>query len=85
MKPSKLRFAQLARQSELNTAIGRLAKERRDVIYIDVVPAMMSGGRPRELFLQDGLHMAPAGYAIWREVVRQALAKRTVGQLRCPD
>jgi lysophospholipase L1-like esterase len=82
-KPSKLRFVQLARQSELNAAIRAIAGARRDVVFIDVASAMMSGGQPRDLFVADGLHMGPAGYAIWREAVGEALRKRKVSQLRC--
>ena len=82
-KPSKLRFAQLERQSQLNAAIRDLASRRRDLIYIDVAPAMMSGGRPRDLYLEDGLHMGPAGYAIWTGLVGKALRERNVARLRC--
>lgn len=84
-KPSRARFAQLGRQAELNTAIRTLAAGRRDLIFVDVVPAMLSGGQPRDLFVEDGLHMSPAGYAIWREIVREALLRRNVSRLRCRD
>lgn len=84
-KPSKLRFAQLARQSELNAAIRTLAADSRDLVFVDVVPAMLTNGQPRDLFIEDGLHMAPVGYAIWRDIVGDALARRTVAKLRCRD
>jgi hypothetical protein len=33
-----------------------------------------SDGKPRpELFVEDGLHMTPAGYAIWNRLVRPYL------------
>jgi lysophospholipase L1-like esterase len=82
-KPSKLRFAQFGRQSELNEAIRSLAAARSDLVFVDVAPAMMSGGQPRDIFLEDGLHMGPAGYVIWRDFVGQALRQRKVAQLRC--
>lgn len=82
-KPSKLRFAQLARQSELNAAIRALAVHSRDLVFVDVVAPMLSDGRPRDLFIEDGLHMAPAGYAIWRDIVRDALLRRNVAKLPC--
>ena len=84
-KPSKLRFAQLARQSELNAAIRTLAAASRDLVFVDVASAMLTNGQPRELFIEDGLHMAPAGYAIWRDIVRRALARRNVANLPCRD
>jgi lysophospholipase L1-like esterase len=82
-KPSKLRFAQLARQSELNAAIRTLSATSRDLVFVDVVSAMLSDGQPRDLFIEDGLHMAPAGYTIWRNIVRKALLQRNVPALRC--
>ena len=82
-KPSKLRFAQLARQSELNAAIRTLAATNRDLVFVDVASAMLMNGQPRDLFIEDGLHMSPAGYAIWRDIVRDALLRRNVGQMRC--
>ena len=82
-KPSKLRFGQFARQTELNNAIRDLAAISSDLIFIDVVPSMLSGGRPRDIYVEDGLHMNAAGYAIWRGLVRQALTNRHVERLRC--
>jgi lysophospholipase L1-like esterase len=82
-KPSKLRFAQLARQSELNAAVRKLAGASRDLIYVDVASAMMKGGQPLDLFVEDGLHMAPAGYALWRGAVQRALLEKKIGQRRC--
>jgi lysophospholipase L1-like esterase len=79
-KPSKARFRQFARQSDLNAQIRSIARERRDLVFVDVVPAMMANGRPRDLFVEDGLHMSPAGYAIWRDVVRRALSERGIAQ-----
>lgn len=84
-KPSKLRFAQRARQSELNAAVRALARTSRDLVYVDVASAMLNRGRPLDLFVDDGLHMAPAGYAIWRDRVGQALRQRKVAQRRCRD
>jgi lysophospholipase L1-like esterase len=82
-KPSKLRFEQFGRQTELNNAIRDLATTSADLVFIDVVPSMLSGGRPRDIFVEDGLHMNAAGYVIWRGLVRQALAKKGVERLRC--
>lgn len=81
-KPSKLRFVQLDRQAELNQRIRQLASTASDLVFIDVAPAMMSDGRPRELFVEDGLHMNSAGYAIWRGIVRRALSERGVASKR---
>jgi len=41
--------------------------------YIDVqTPMLNAKGQPRrELFGSDGLHMTPAGYEIWRQILKQ--------------
>lgn len=79
VKPSHARLAQLDRQSQVNSAVRAIAGRRADVEFIDIVPAMMSGRRPRDLFLEDGLHLAPAGYTIWRDKVADALKRRRIG------
>ena len=84
-KPSKARFAQFARQSEFNARIRALADAQSDLIFIDVAPAMMSEGKPRDIYVEDGLHMSPAGYAIWRDRVSRALQERNIAQARCRD
>ena len=80
-KPSKLRFTQLDRQRALNAAVRSLPG--KDLIFIDVVSPMMNGGQLRDIYLEDGLHMNAAGYAIWTGLVRKALADRKVERLRC--
>ena len=82
-KPSKLRAAQLPRQTELNRAIAAIAAARKDVHFIDVVPAMLDGGAPRDIYVEDGLHMAPTGYAIWRDKVSTALRDAGIPKRRC--
>lgn len=73
LKPSKLRFGQLAQQSEVNAAIRKLAAKRADLQYIDVASPMLADGKPRDLFAPDDLHMTRDGYAIWTRKVRAAL------------
>ena len=71
LKPSKLRFAQFPLQTLVNNAIRKSAARRSDLHYIDVVSAMLDEtGKPRGLFVEDGLHMNAAGYRIWTRIVR---------------
>jgi len=71
LKPSKLRFAQFPQQSQVNEAIRERSGQRADLHYIDIVPAMLDDhGKPKDLFVDDGLHMNAAGYAIWTRTVR---------------
>jgi lysophospholipase L1-like esterase len=80
LKPSKLRFEQLERQSRVNEKIRRRARERADLRFIDIVPLMLENGRPKDLYMPDNLHMRPEGYALWTEAVRAALLPETEQQ-----
>jgi lysophospholipase L1-like esterase len=47
--------------------------------YIDIVPPMLDAhGNPRgDLYVWDGVHMNPQGYAIWTSVVKDVLRDAT--------
>jgi lysophospholipase L1-like esterase len=77
LKPSKLRFDQFERQSQVNERIRRLSGERADLRFIDVVPLMLDHGHPKDLYLPDNLHMRPEGYALWTQAVRGAILPET--------
>lgn len=73
-KPSKLRLDQLPAQTTFNDQVKALAAQRDDLAYIDIVPAMLKpDGQPRDIFVEDNLHMTPEGYAIWTPIVNSAL------------
>ena len=73
-KPSKQRFEQLGLQATLNAKVKALADTRDDLAYIDVVPAMLKpDGKPKDIFVEDNLHMTPFGYALWTPIVDAAL------------
>ena len=73
LKPSKARWAERAAQGQANAQIKAIADRRADLDYVDVVPAMLENGQPKEIFVSDGLHMTPAGYVLWTQVVRPVL------------
>lgn len=71
LKPSKARWAQKADQDAVNAKIRAMASARADLDYVDVVPTMLQAdGTPKDIFIADGLHMTPSGYALWTAVVR---------------
>jgi lysophospholipase L1-like esterase len=73
-KPSKLRTDQMPAQTEYNAKVKALADRRNDLAYIDVVkPMLKPDGTPKDIFVEDNLHMTPEGYAIWTPVVDAAL------------
>jgi lysophospholipase L1-like esterase len=87
VNPSKALFDQLAVQRAFNAKVAGLAAERDDLAYIDVVTPMLEGGRPRnDIYIDDGLHLNAKGYAIWKQVVGDALRAGGVDRLPCaPD
>ena len=82
LKPSKARISEFPQQTQVNEAIRRRAAERTDLHFIDVVPAMLDGGKPKEIFVADGLHMTRQGYEIWTRAVKAALLPNTEGEAR---
>jgi GDSL-like lipase/acylhydrolase family protein len=82
LKPSKLRFAQFPLQTQVNDAIRAQTSHNSDVHYIDVVSPMLDNGKPKNIFVEDGLHMSAAGYQIWTRAVRAALLPNTEAEAR---
>ncbi len=79
LKPSPSRLAQLAKQSAVNEQVAAIARDRDDLVLIDVVQPMMAEGHPRgDLFVSDGLHMNSRGYDLWRSAVEMAIEKEPV-------
>ena len=74
-KPSPARAHLLDVQRQANALIRADARGLR-VDYIDVFTPMLDAvGQPRiDLFVEDRLHMNPAGYALWRSIVAPYLA-----------
>jgi lysophospholipase L1-like esterase len=71
IKPSASRWQLVDKMREANALIRNyIARDPRQ-IYVDVFTPMLGpNGLPRdELFLEDKLHMTPAGYAIWRNLL----------------
>ncbi|KUO54245.1 MAG: hypothetical protein APF78_01575 [Sphingomonadales bacterium BRH_c3] len=72
-KPSLARWAQFDRQSQFNRLVEQMARERDDLVFVDIVNEMMRDGEPDALiFISDGLHMNAAGYSLWRARLRDA-------------
>ncbi len=83
LKPSPGRWSMVAEQAAFSRAERAIAGETKGVTFIDLAPRMMAGAQPGPYFVADGIHLNPAGYAIWREAVwqglKRALPERVVG------
>jgi lysophospholipase L1-like esterase len=76
VKPSPDRWGIVDKVRTTNRLVQEMvAKDRKRLAFVDVFTRMLRGdGKPRpELYLADGLHMAPAGYAIWKAAVMPVL------------
>lgn len=76
IKPSVARVTMWPKMHAANDGIENWAHTQKDVIFVDVTAKMLDAqGKPRpELLREDGLHMRPAGYAIWIDALKPVLA-----------
>jgi len=77
MKPSPARRHLWEPMCRTNAILQEVIDPLPFAEYIDVGELMMTeDGTPRaELFLEDGLHMNAAGYALWTPVIKAALQR----------
>ena len=75
IKPSLKRWELAPVMEQANRKVQRHAFWHRGVVYADIWnPMLGSDGKPRKkLFIEDGLHLSPAGYEIWRDVLAPLL------------
>lgn len=75
IKPSIRRWHLVDAMREANAQIRAIAEGDALQEYIDVdAPLLDAEGNPRaDLFVEDGLHLNEAGYAIWADLVRPHL------------
>ena len=79
IKPSLRRWAFQDKMTKANAMVKSHVGMGRNMTYLDVVAPMIGAdGKPKpELFVQDGLHMTPAGYDIWTAALKPLLASAT--------
>jgi lysophospholipase L1-like esterase len=75
IKPSIARWNIVDKMRQANALVRDYARTDSRLAYVDVfTPMLDASGQPRrELYLEDGLHMTPAGYAIWRDLIAPAI------------
>ena len=71
VKPSPARLDILDRIRRTNALVREAIQKRPGSYFVDIFQAMLRpDGRPnREFFTEDGLHMSPAGYKLWSELI----------------
>lgn len=71
IKPSIARWNLTRQILETDAMLEALADQDDRLEYIDIAPLMLGAdGQPNpELFVEDGLHLTPQGYAVWTRAV----------------
>jgi lysophospholipase L1-like esterase len=75
IKPSIRRFPWIEQIKGANALVRQYCATHPHLTFVDIVPQMLGpDGKPRkELLVEDGLHMTPAGYKIWNDALRPIL------------
>jgi lysophospholipase L1-like esterase len=75
IKPSIRRWPWIEQIKNANALVRQYCATHSQLTFVDIVPPMIGvDGKPRkELLLDDGLHMTPAGYTIWNDALRPLL------------
>ncbi len=75
IKPSIRRFPWIEQIKGANALVKQYCATHAHLTFVDIVPQMLGAdGKPRkELLVEDGLHMTPAGYKIWNDALRPIL------------
>ena len=76
IKPSIRRWPWIEQIKAANALVQNYCGKHAHMSFVDIVPQMIGpDGKPRkELLLDDGLHMTPAGYKVWNDALRPLLA-----------
>jgi lysophospholipase L1-like esterase len=78
IKPSPARWALWPRMQEANERIRSYSLGRAaQLLYVDVATPMLTAADQTQahLYVDDGLHMTPAGYDIWTRVLAPVIAQ----------
>jgi lysophospholipase L1-like esterase len=72
MKPSRQRWVDWPQERTGNTLIAQICASDARLTYIDVATPMLAAGTPppSELFMPDGMHPSPKGYALWTGIIK---------------
>jgi lysophospholipase L1-like esterase len=75
VKPSPRRWEQWPEMQATNALVREYADSRPTVEYVDVgTPMLGADGQPlAHLYVEDRLHMTPAGYEIWNRILGPVL------------
>ena len=75
IKPSIRRWAWIEQIKSANALVKKDCATNPHLAFVDIVPQMLGpDGKPiKEMLVEDGLHMTPAGYKVWNAALRPLL------------
>lgn len=74
IKPSIARWEHWPKMTEANELIHDYIAERPNMTYVDLAsPLLDESGQPKDVFVEDGLHLNDAGYELWNDALRPHL------------
>jgi len=76
IKPSPARWELWGEMERANALIKAFTEEDDRLVFVETAPPLLGpDGAPRpELYVQDGIHFSPEGYAIWTSLLEPLLA-----------
>ncbi|MCC6676937.1 MAG: hypothetical protein IT436_07325 [Phycisphaerales bacterium] len=77
IKASRARWGNWPAMQRANELVRAYCERTPGAIYLDTVtPTLLPDGTPDpSIFLEDGLHLSPKGYAIWTSVIREPVLR----------
>lgn len=70
IKPSKARWNLWPPMAKANQLIREYAANHEHLHYADLASSLLDDeGKPKDVFVEDGLHLNEQGYALWREAL----------------
>ena len=70
IKPSKQRWAKWPTMTDANRLVREYARENPSLEYADLAtPLLDTNDSPGDFYVEDGLHLNEAGYALWRKAL----------------
>ena len=75
IKPSIRRWQWIEEIKSANALVKKYCATHPHLAFVDIVPQMLGpDGKPvKEMLVEDGLHMTPAGYKVWNDALRPML------------
>jgi lysophospholipase L1-like esterase len=74
IKPSKARWDKWPEMREANRMVQEYAASHNKLGYADLAtPLLGDDGKPKDVFVEDGLHLNGQGYRLWQEALNPFL------------